>query len=464
MSSNNNKGKAVVKQEESSPPVPVVDGEQKILLVNKVKEESSPLAPSKPPIAEAASFPAGSQQHGVVSGSTFLKNIIMKCVAALGIWNVMGANAELQSLSFFATAISDPLQRVAFVFAEALARRVMWLLPGLGWAMQLQVLQPSATTPAAINSARQSFAALHPLLCAAATSANHAILEATVAESTVHVIDLCGASLNQWFKLISLFAARPGGPPSLRLSVVHEQDEFLSHAAGLLTEEAVHLHVPFAFIPVRSHIDHFSPLNIAALGVVHGQGDALVITSTLQLHRLITDEVSIEVPVLADLTATHQMTKADVLLRVLRDLRPKLLVLTEQEADHNGAYLSDRVLNAFDYYSVLFHDTEAVSLVDRVAMERTLLREEVMDIVTCDGVLWRERHEKLAHWTQRMQLAGFEAVPVNTNLLKETATLAYQMSINGGLCYEIRKVDNGHIFLYSRKVPIFSVSTWRPVH
>ncbi|GJN14203.1 hypothetical protein PR202_gb00995 [Eleusine coracana subsp. coracana] len=425
----NNKGKAMVKQEESSPSMLVVDEEQKIFLVNKVKEESSPLAPS-----QRGEHPC---QIPATWGSTFLKNIIMKCVAALGIWNIMGVNMELQCLSYFATAISRPLQHVAFVFAEALARRMTWLLPGLGWAMQLQVLQPLTTTPVAINSPRQSFTTLHPLLSAAATSANHDILEATVAESTVHVINLGGTSLNQWLELIGLFSACPGGPPLLRLSVVHEQDEFLSHAVGLLTEEAVHLHVPFAFIPVRSHIDRFSPLNIAGLGVVHGQGDALVITSMLQLHRLIADEVSIE------------------------------------EADHNGAYLSDHVLKAFDYYSVLFHDTEAVSLVDRVAMEctldcvameRTLLREEVMDIVACGGVLWRERHEKMARWTQRMQLAGFEAVLVNTSLLKETATLAYQMSINGGLCYEIQKVDNGHIFLYSCKVPIFSMSTWQPVH
>ncbi|GJN14204.1 hypothetical protein PR202_gb00996 [Eleusine coracana subsp. coracana] len=93
----------------------------------------------------------------------------------------------------------------------------MWSLPGLTLALQHQA--PPPPTLAAANAARQSFATLCPPVRVAATAANHVILEAMAAEQWVHIVDLGGASMSQWLELLRLFATRPGGPPSLRLSI-----------------------------------------------------------------------------------------------------------------------------------------------------------------------------------------------------------------------------------------------------
>ncbi|GJM88407.1 hypothetical protein PR202_ga04465 [Eleusine coracana subsp. coracana] len=383
----------------------------------------------------------------------------------------MAASTALQCLvSAASLAAGSPLHRAAVAFGEALGARMMRSLPGLALALQLQA--PAPPTLAAANAARQSFAALCPPVRVAATAANHVILEAMAAEQWVHIVDLSGASTSQWIELLHLFATRPGGPPSLRLTVVNDQDDFLAQAAGLLTQEAVRLHVPFMFMPVRSHIDRMLLPSAASLNVVPGLGEALVISSTLQLHRLIADELTITLPPaavsnndqeLTTTTTTKQITKADGLLHALSELKPKLLVLTEHEVDHNSPDLSDRVPNAFDYYTVLYRDLEGLGFVDRVTVEHVLLREEVMDIVTSDGVQRRERHEVMARWEQRMQVAGFQPAQVNISAGKAAARLARQLN-NGGLSmFMTHKADKGCLFVCSRNKPLFAVSAWVPV-
>jgi hypothetical protein len=225
------------------------------------------------------------------------------------------------------------------------------------------------------------------------------------------------------------------------------------------------LGVAFVFNPVHFHIDRFTPANVAALGIEHGhsQGEALVITSTLQLHRLIADQVTIE---LLPAATYNKMTKADALLHVLCGLKPKLLVLTEQEAHHNDEALSVRVLNAFDYYVVLFHDLEpAGDDPMRAFVENRLLKEEINDIVACDGTLRRERHEKMTSWLIRMMVAGFQPAPVSANVFQETVSLTHQLLGNGSSSrmYRAQMANMGCIFLYACKITIFSVSAWQPV-
>ncbi|XP_062179421.1 scarecrow-like protein 3 [Phragmites australis] len=432
---------------------------------NKDKEVSLPTPVVAVPLSMVppANLPVPQQLGN--NRSLYLKGIMQHCVAALAMGNIVAANIALQAMSTVASADGDSLQPVAFAFAEALARRVMQPLLGLSWALQLQVPRPP--TPAHTDAAQQNFFKLCPLIRLAATAANLAILEAMEAECHVHVVDLGGANPNQWLHLLRLFAARSGGPPSMRLTVVNEQDEFLSRAAGLLTQEAVRLHVPFVFNPVRSHIDRFFAPSVAALRVEHNQ--ALVITSTLQLHRLIADVVTIELPAKKGkkkkpeqtTTTLHQITKADALLRVLCDLSPKLMVLTEQEADHNCAVLWDRARNAFDYYAELFRDLEAGGATT-TSGSLVLLREEIMDIVAGDGVSRRERHEKMVRWTLRMREAGFEPAQMSVNAFVQTLRLAQQLSSDGKLTMYGARKANGCFFLYSRAIPMFSVSAWRP--
>ncbi|CAL4900387.1 unnamed protein product [Urochloa decumbens] len=407
-----------------------------------------------------------------------VRDLMKHCVAALDAGNLAEVNTDLRLMSFFSLAspTGNPTQRVAFAFAEALARRaIQATMPGLSWALGLQVAQAS---PYAADAARRCFDSLCPFLRVAASAANQAIVAAATSagKKQVHVVDLGGASTDQWLDLLRLFAAvrRAGAAPFLlRLSVVTLQEASLSRAAGVLTQEAVRLRVPFVFNPVRSHIDRFSPADIAALGArPRGCEEALVITSTVQLHRLLANEVSVELSPRAG-PSRQVITGADVLLRVLCDMSPELVLLTEQEAEHNGAGLWDRVSSAFDYYAALFGDLVAAGggeSPERAAVERVLLREEIVDIVAREGSARRERHEGVRSWAKRMAAAGFKpatavmSYDASAAAAADVGLQAQQMAAaDGTLRYWVRNED-ACVVVYSRMTPIFSVTAWRPAN
>jgi hypothetical protein len=85
-----------------------------------------------------------------------------------------------------------------------------------------------------------------------------------------------------------------------------------------------------------------------------------------------------------------------------------VVVVTEQEASHNAAALTERFVEALNYYAALFDCLEVVAArgsVERARVERWLLGEEIKNIVACDGAERRERHERLERWAARMERA-----------------------------------------------------------
>uniref|UniRef100_J3L8B0 Uncharacterized protein n=1 Tax=Oryza brachyantha TaxID=4533 RepID=J3L8B0_ORYBR len=79
------------------------------------------------------------------------------------------------------------------------------------------------------------------------------------------------------------------------------------------------------------------------------------------------------------------------------------MVVTEQEANHNAAGLTERFLEALNYYSALLNCLEvgaARGSVERARVERWLLGEEIKNIMACDGAERWERHERLERWAR----------------------------------------------------------------
>jgi hypothetical protein len=308
-----------------------------------------------------------------------------------------------------------------------------------------------------------------PFLHLDGTTANYAIIDAARTErnAMLHIVDLAGADAAQGLLLLHLFAKRPGAGAHdqiLHLTIVNEEDDFLSITGALLAREAESLHIGFQFHPVKLHINQL--LNIEALGV--RSGEALVIVSTLQLHRLLADEF-VEVAACphdrkGKAQAHATMTRADALLRDLAKLSPKLMVVTEQEADHNGEF-KDRFENALNYYGAMFDALEKSvpargSAMERADVERCLLLQEIRDIVACDGAQRRERHERMVKWAERMTAAGFTSAAMSADAVAQTVMLG-QMVTGCSRAYRVSSEKDMCFFIHWRDILIFSVSTWR---
>ncbi|KAM3390955.1 hypothetical protein ACQJBY_012539 [Aegilops geniculata] len=398
-----------------------------------------------------------------------LIKLLYSCAAALDKGEKELVNKGLEMICSLATDDGEPMHRLVSSYADALALRIVQPWQGVCRALQL----PTTTPALAAAAARRHFAVMCPFLRLAGTAANYAIIDVvqTKRNAVLHVVDLGGADPGQWLLLLRFFANRPGASTHhqiLRLTIVNEEDEFLSSTAALLALEAERLHVGFQFHPVKLHIDQL--LSIEPLDV--RSGEALVVVSTLQLHRLLADEFAEAATRPHDRKGKGQahatMTRADALLRKLAELSPKLMVVTEQEANHNGVEFTERFGNALKYYGALFDALEESvpargSALQRADVERCLLLPEIRDIVACDGAQRRERHERMVHWAARMEAAGFVPATMSPGTVAQTAILA-RMLAGDSRAYRVYSENDGRcIFIYRDDIPMFSVSTWRTV-
>lgn len=372
----------------------------------------------------------------------YLIHLLLNCAHEVAAGALERASALLDHVSALAHPSGDPMQRLATSFADALARRALLRsFPGL-----LRSLSPSAPPPPASSSSSSSswpsstpalrhFFRLCPFLPLAAALSNHAVAAAMESERVVHVVDLRAPSdPAPAGDLLRLLASRPGGPPHLRLTAIHPDPDALALLASSLSKEAELLDVPFQFHPLLC--PDLRRLDLESLKIK--SGEALAVTSTLALHSLLSSSESLS-----------------SFLYSLQRLRPKVLVLAEQEADHNGPTLVARFVESLNFYAALFDCLESAAprhSPERAAVERLLLGEEIRNIIVCDGPDRTERHEKFDRWARRLHAAGFSPL---------APSFPARRLLHDFRCHGCKlRHDDACLFICWQDRPLFSVSAW----
>lgn len=397
----------------------------------------------------------------------YLIHQLLACAKHVAAGSIEEANLTLEQISIVASPRGDTMQRIASYFTEAFADRILKSWPGLYKAIN----STKMCTPSDEIFARRLFCDLTPYMKVAFAVTNHAIVEAMDGEKMVHVIDLGSSEPEPWLELVKSLGTRPGGPPHLRITGIHWYKEVLDHMARVLTEEAEKLDIPFQFHPIVTRLED---LDVDKVRV--RTGEALAITSVLQLHPLLVpidpralrgggvvgllpsfDCLS---PDSASSPPLLPLTKLDAFLNAMRGLNPKLMFVAEQDSNHNGSSLMERVLEALHTYAALFDCldlTVNMASVDRLKVEKMLYGEQIKNIIACEGLERKERHEKLDKWAHRLESAGFTSLP-----LSYMALVKADRMLKGCKCesYKIKEV-NGCLLLCWQERPLFSVSGWR---
>lgn len=423
----------------------------------------------------------------------YLIHLLLTCANHVAAGSLENANIALEQISQLASPDGDTMQRIAAYFTEALADRILKAWPGLYKALNSTKL----TLVSEEILVQKLFFELFPFMKVAFVLTNQAIVEAMEGEKMVHIIDLNAAEPAQWIALIQVLSARPEGPPHLRITGVHQQREVLEQMAFKLTEEAEKLDIPFQFNPVVSKLDNldFEKLRVKT-------GEALAISSVLQLHSLLAsdDELlrkkspltpknlnGIHLPGVLqinqstlgellekDLVNGHSRSpdsatsspvslsasaKMDGFVNALWGLTPKLMVITEQDSNHNGSTLMERLLEALYSYAALFDCLESTvpRTLERLKLEKMLFGEEIKNIIACEGAERKERHEKLEKWVQRLDLAGFGNLPLSYYGMLQARRLLQGYGSDG---YKIKE-ENGCVVICWQDRALFSVSAWR---
>ena len=390
----------------------------------------------------------------------YLIHLLLTCANHVASGSLQNANAALEQLSLLSSPDGDTMQRVAAYFTEALANRILKSWPGLYKA--LNATQRKTNNVSEEVHVRRLFFDMFPILKVSYLLTNRAILEAMEGEKMVHVIDLDASEPAQWLALIQDFNSRPEGPPHLRITGVHHHKEVLDQMAHILTEEAEKLDIPFQFNPVVSSLES---LNIDQLGVK--TGEALAVSSVLQLHNFMASDEDIlrknGYSLSGDSASSLPLPNSGRISRFLNamwSLSPKIMVVTEQDSDHNGSTLMERLLESLYTYAALFDCLEAKvprTCQDRSKVEKMFFGEEIKNIIACEGSERRERHEKLEKWSQRIDLAGFGNVPLSYFAMLQGRRLLQGYGFDG---YMIKE-ESGCAVICWQDRPLYSVSAWR---
>ncbi|XP_024006981.1 scarecrow-like transcription factor PAT1 isoform X2 [Eutrema salsugineum] len=245
---------------------------------------------------------------------------------------------------------------------------------------------------------------LEGLVAQLASSANGAIAEAMKEENRVHIVDFQIGQGSQWITLIQAFAARPGGPPRIRITGIDDMTSAYARGGGLsivgnrLAKLAKQFNVPFEFNSVSVSVSEVKPKDLGVRA-----GEALAVNFAFVLHHMPDESVS---------TENHR----DRLLRMVKSLCPKVVTLVEQESNTNTAAFLPRFMETMNYYAAMFESIDVTlprNHKQRINVEQHCLARDVVNIIACEGADRVERHELLGKWRSRFEMAGFTPYPLS---------------------------------------------------
>ncbi|OEL19169.1 Protein SCARECROW [Dichanthelium oligosanthes] len=413
----------------------VISGEQELAASKEVSEGGGDGAVEEQ--SGAATAMGGEEEaHGVR-----MIALLMECAVAVSVGNLADANGMLLELAQMSSPYASSCgERLVAYFTKAMAARLMSSWVG--------ICAPLAPPCAAVHAAFRAFYNVSPLARFAYLACNQAILEAFHGKRLVHIVDLDvvpGGAL-QWLSLLPALAARPGGPPLLRVTGFGMSASALHDTGNQLAGLASKLSMPFEFYAIAKR-----PGDVDAAAAVPSRrpGEALAV------HWL-----------------QHAMYDAagddGATMRLVRWLEPKVLTLVEQErggapgVDGGGAvndhgHFLDRFVSALHHYSALFDSLGASRPADEDAsrhlVEHGVLGREIGNVLAVGGPS-RSGRDKFGCWQSELARHGFlHAGGAGRAQLVAGACPA-------GLGYTVADDHDGTVRLGWKGTPLYAVSTW----
>ncbi|XP_050228078.1 DELLA protein GAI [Mercurialis annua] len=363
-----------------------------------------------------------------------LVHTLLACAEAVQQDNLKVAEALVKHIGLLAASQASAMRKVATYFAEALARRIYKIYPQ-------ECLDPSYS-----DTLEMHFYETCPYLKFAHFTANQAILEAFGTANRVHVIDFGLKQGMQWPALMQALALRPGGPPAFRLTGIGppqaDNTDTLQQVGWKLAQLAETIGVEFEF---RGFVaNSLADLQPEMLDLRPPEVETVAVNSVFEMHRLLARSGGI-----------------DKVLDSIKAMKPKIVTIVEQEANHNGPVFLDRFTEALHYYSSLFDSLEGSGLnvpSQDLVMSELYLGRQICNVVACEGADRVERHESLTQWRNRVESAGFDRVHLGSNAFKQASMLLALFA--GGDGYRVEEND-GCLMLGWHTRPLITTSAWQ---
>ncbi|CAK9225020.1 unnamed protein product [Sphagnum troendelagicum] len=388
------------------------------------------------------------QEGGVIpEGGLDMVTYLLKAAEAAEVGNTEVAKAILARLNqHISPARGKPFHRVAYYFQQALLTHMM------GAENFTEKLLPDRNLPPLEEyhkiNAYVHFCEVSPVPKFAHFTANQAIMEAMEGENSVHVIDFRLGAGAQWASFLQDIASMQAAgklTPRVRLTAVGPNSDEMNATGANLSAFAQSLNISLEFQAVVTSCQQLLELSMLNLR----DQEAIAVNFVFSLHRLLDDTFS---------------NGLSAVLKTVRDAKPKVITVVEQEANHNGSNFQERFYEAFQYYLFLFDSLTSSlepgsdsSLVN-TSIESYLLAPEILNIVAAEGASRVERHERLEQWRIRMCTAGFQSRPLSdASHFQADKLLSERSPRRGG--FQVAR-DNGCLLLGWQGRPLLAASSW----
>ncbi|GER30381.1 scarecrow transcription factor family protein [Striga asiatica] len=336
------------------------------------------------------------------------------------------------------------VHRLAAYFTEALALRASRLWP------QVFHFPPQLDWAHDENEALRVLNQVSPIPRFVHFTSNEILLRAFEGKSRVHVIDFDAGLGLQFPGLLQSLVSRPDPPTHVRITGVGGggSKQELVETFDSLDKLAAEMNLPFE---LRFHavVDRLEDVRRWMLHVK--EGESVAVSCVFQLHKLLYDSTGGSIR---------------DFLGVIRSTNPEVVVLAEQEGEHDGSSLESRLCNALRYYAAIFDSVDAslpLGSVARVRVEEMFGRG-IRNIIACEGRERVERHRGFEKWREVMRGSGFRSVGIGEREVMQGEMMVRMYSSGEGLFRVERKEENGSgcVRLSWLDQPLYSVSGWVP--
>ncbi|KAK9168408.1 hypothetical protein Syun_000548 [Stephania yunnanensis] len=312
-----------------------------------------------------------------------LRTLLIHCAQAVAADDRRSSNELLKQIKQHSSPFGDGTQRLAQCFAAGLEAR----LAGTG-SQVYNSLVNKKTTAAIILKAYHLFLSACPL----------------------HIIDFGVLYGFQWPCLIQRLSARPGGPPSLKITGIDfpqpgfRPGERVEETGRRLANYAESFNVPLEYNAIAKK---WESIQIEDLKI---EPDELLVVNCMNRMRSLLDET-----VVLD-------SPRNAVINLIRKTNPAVFIHGVVNGSFNAPFFITRFREALFHYSALFDMLETNvprEHPERILIEREVWGREAINVIACEGSERVERPETYKQWQVRSMRAGFRPLPLNPEIMKK---------------------------------------------
>ncbi|CAL1386799.1 unnamed protein product [Linum trigynum] len=376
---------------------------------------------------------------------------LLECAEKVGKGEFDRAIELLGRCNCWASQTGNPVQRLAYYFGNALRQRMEEGTEEVGAeAEQDDDDRKPFESDTAVTLPDEHGVEFHksvPFYTASQLAAVQIMMENVAGEKRIHVIEL---RICSGLPMIALMQALTSSGPTnsiemLRITALanDESEERFIHGSGeRLVGFAKEMGLPFSFKIVR--------IWDSLAGAVHKDQldlepkEAAVVVAEFALNPLI--------------ARPHRL---ESMMKLVRSIRPRVMVVTETEANHNAPDFGHRFVETlftagghFDCLAECMAGNDAA----RTAVESSYLNDRIRNILVAEGEKRIVRDVKLTVWRKYFARFGMLEIAIR-GLALQHASMVIRESPCAGSC--LVALDFKSLVIGWKDTPLVFVSAWK---